>query len=137
MLVLMHKEATPQQAAAVMEVIEGRGLTALSMPGGTHTAIGIPIAIPPEMRERLASSLAVMAGVDHIVHVSRPFKLASREFHSASTIVTVKGVEIGGTPCGIMAGLPCPAYHHQKISPPARAAKKHGTILPCRAHTTT
>src|SRR5258708_28558535 len=125
MLVLMHKEATPQQAAAVMEVIEGRGLTALSMPGGTHTAIGIPIAIPPEMRERLASSLALMAGVDHIVHVSRPFKLASREFHSASTIVSVKGVEIGGPPCVIMAG-PCAPWGAPAEFSPARARINDG-----------
>jgi 3-deoxy-7-phosphoheptulonate synthase len=128
MLVLMHKEATPEQTAAVIEVIEGRGLAALSMPGGTHTAIGIPSAIPPEMREWLASSLAVMAGVDHIVHVSRPFKLASREFHSASTIVSVKGVEIGGPACVVMAG-PCAVESHDQIFAAARAVKAAGAKL--------
>src|SRR5215467_3547787 len=122
MLVLMHAEATPEQAAAVIEVIEGRGLKALSMPGGTHTAIGIPSAIPPDMREWLANSLAIMAGVDHIVHVSRPFKLASREFHSASTIVKVREVEIGGQACVIMAG-PCAVESRQQIFAAANAVR--------------
>ena len=128
MLVLMHAEATPEQTSAVIEVIEGRGLTALSMPGGTHTAIGIPSAIPPDMREWLASSLAVMAGVDHIVHVSRPFKLASREFHSVSTIVTVRDVKIGGSACVVMAG-PCAVESHDQIFAAARAVKDAGAKL--------
>src|SRR5438105_821002 len=128
MLVLMHTEATSEQTAAVIKVIEGRGLTALSMPGGTHTAIGIPSAIPPEMREWLASSLAIMAGVDHIVHVSRPFKLASREFHSVSTIVSVRGVEIGGSACVVMAG-PCAVESRDQIFASARAVKDAGAKI--------
>lgn len=128
MLVLMHAEATPEQAAAVIEVIEGRGLKALSMPGGTHTAIGIPSAIPPDMREWLASSLAIMAGVDHIVHVSRPFKLASREFHAAPTIVKVRDVEIGGQNCVMMAG-PCAVESRDQIFAAARAVKDAGAKL--------
>src|SRR5262245_9218659 len=114
MIVLMQADASPEQTAGVIGAIEARGLRALSMPGGNTTAIGIPSAIPPEMREGLANYLGTMPGVDHIVHVSRPYKLASREFHPQTTIVDVAGVQIGGNGCVIMAG-PCAVENRDQI----------------------
>ena len=114
MIVLMHAEATAAQTAGVIEAIEARGLRALPMPGGEHTAIGIPSAIPPEMRDGLAGLISTMPGVDHVVHVSRPYKLASREFHPASTVVQVGGAEIGGAACVVMAG-PCAVESREQI----------------------
>src|SRR5205823_855334 len=82
MIVLMHKGATAEQVGAVMELIDARGLRPVNMPGGDHVAVGVASAIAPELREPLANSLVALPGVDHVVHVSRPYKLASREFHA-------------------------------------------------------
>src|SRR2546423_1625477 len=96
MIVLMQADATRAQIDDMIALIESRGWSTLARPAGEHTAIGIPSAIPPDLRQNLADSLSILAGVDHIVHVSRPYKLVSREFHSAPTIIKVKDVEIGG-----------------------------------------
>ncbi len=128
MIVLMHADASPEQTAGVIEAIEVRGLRALSMPGGEHTAIGIPSAIPPEMRDGLASLLSTMPGVDRVVHVSRPYKLASREFHPASTIVDVSDVRFGGEACVVIAG-PCAVENREQIIAAARAVKASGAKL--------
>src|SRR5919199_1707731 len=106
MIVLMHKEATADQVDRVVAAIDGRGLRALRPPGGEHVAVGIASAIAPEIREELAGSLTALPGVSHVVHVSRPYKLASREFQLAQTVVKVRDGEIGGRAWVIIAG-PC------------------------------
>src|SRR5947209_118144 len=91
MMILMHTSATSDEIALVIASIEARGLSAVNMPGGDHVAIGIASAIAPEMRQGLADSLAVMSGVDHIVHVSRPLKLL-KEAGERAGIATVTEV---------------------------------------------
>src|SRR2546423_15203293 len=103
MILLMQKTATAEEADRVVEAIEARGLRALRLPGGDHLAIGIASAIAPEIREELAGALTALEGVSHVVHVSRPYKLASREFRSENTVVDVAGVSIGGTECVVIA----------------------------------
>src|SRR5207247_9185112 len=110
----MHKHATPAHVSGVIEAIESRELRALNLPGGDHVAIGIASNIPPDQRESLADSLSVMPGVDHVVHVSRPYKLASREFHAQSTIVKVRDVEFGTDRCVVIAG-PCAVGSRDRV----------------------
>ena len=128
MIVLMHAESTPEQSRAVIEAIESRGLKALDMPGGDHVAIGIASAIPPEMREGLANALQTLPGVDHVVHVSRPYKLASREFHAQQTIVKVRDAEFGGKGCVVVAG-PCAVENRDQILESARIVKQAGARM--------
>jgi 3-deoxy-7-phosphoheptulonate synthase len=128
MIVLMQKGASEEETAAVLRAIDARGLRAVNMPGGEHVAIGIASAIAPDLREELAGTLEVLPGVSHVVHVSRPYKLASREFHAAPTVVRVRDVEIGGPECVIMAG-PCAVESREQIVAAARAVKEAGAKL--------
>jgi 3-deoxy-7-phosphoheptulonate synthase len=128
MIVLMQKGASDEETAAVLRAIGARGLRALNMPGGEHVAIGIASAIAPDLREELAGTLGVLPGVSHVVHVSRPYKLASREFHAAPTVVGVRDVEIGGPECIVMAG-PCAVESREQIFAAARAVKEAGAKL--------
>jgi 3-deoxy-7-phosphoheptulonate synthase len=128
MIILMHKGVAPEQAEAVIKTIEARGLTALNMPGDDNVAIGIASFISPDERYPLADALLVMPGVYHVVHVSRPYKLASREFHRAQTIVKVRDVEIGGDTCVVMAG-PCAVESEDQIFAAARAVKAAGAKI--------
>jgi 3-deoxy-7-phosphoheptulonate synthase len=128
MIVLMHKDATAEQVESVMDSIQAQGLRALNLPGGDHVAIGIASAIPPDLREPLADALAGLPGVDHVVHVSRPYKLASREFHAAQTQVKVRGVEFGGSACVIIAG-PCAVENREQIFAAARAVRQAGAKM--------
>lgn len=128
MIVLMHRDATSTQIACVVELIESHGLRAQEMPGGDHIAVGIPSAIPPELRPSLADSLSALPSVSNVVHVSRPYKLASREFHPMSTIVRVRDVEIGGREPVIIAG-PCAIESREQIMAAAQAVKKAGARI--------
>ncbi|MBM3496817.1 MAG: 3-deoxy-7-phosphoheptulonate synthase, partial [Armatimonadetes bacterium] len=113
---------------SVSDLIAGRGLRPLELPGGDHTAIGIASAISPDERESLADLLRGCPAVSNVVHVSRPYKLVSREFHAASTEVRVGEVVIGGDTLVVMAG-PCAIESREQLVAAARAAKASGARM--------
>ena len=125
MMVLMRAEAGPEQIQAVMTRIAAESLQALRLPGDERVAIGIASAIPPDLREPLTQALSALHGVDHVVQISRPYKLASREFRGVDTVVEVKGVKIGGAACVVMAG-PCSVESREQIFETARIVQAGG-----------
>lgn len=102
MLVVMSKQATPEQIDAVVAAIEAKGCTARPIPGGQRVAIGV-LHNPGAMD---AAYFMTFPGVKDAIPVTRPYKLVSREFQPEDTVVRVGDVAIGhGGPC-IIAG-PC------------------------------
>jgi 3-deoxy-7-phosphoheptulonate synthase len=128
MIVVMSVSASDAEIQQVVSAIEARSLKALTMPGGERVAIGIPSAIPPELREGLAQALGALPSVDHVAHVSRPYKLASREFHRSDTIVEVRGVAFGGPTIQVMTG-PCAVESYDQMCEAARVAKQAGATV--------
>ena len=128
MIVVMHKDATREQIARVMDQIAAAGLRPVDMPGGERTAVGVASAIPPELRGPLTSQLESLPGVQHVTQVSRPYKLASREFHPADTVVQVGEVAIGGSKVVLIAG-PCAVENREQMRAAARAVKEAGGSL--------
>ncbi len=125
MMVLMNQDATELQIDEVMERIEQHKMQALRLPGDDHVAIGVASSIPPDLREPLTLALSTLPGVDHVVQISRPYKLASREFRRVDTVVEIKGVRIGGNECVVMAG-PCSVESRDQIFAAAHAVQAAG-----------
>lgn len=125
MIVAMKSDATDAEVYEVVSRISSYGLNALDLPGGERHAIGIASSIPPDLRETLAEVIGSMAGVDHVTHVSRKYKLASREFREADTIVSIKGVSIGGKEVIVAAG-PCAIESREQLFEAAHAVKAAG-----------
>jgi 3-deoxy-7-phosphoheptulonate synthase len=126
MIVVMSVTAAEEDIRQVTSSIEARGLIALRMPGGDRMAVGIPSAIPPDMREPLFQALSVLSGVEHVAHVSRPYKLASREFHQADTVIEIKGIRFGGSQIQIIAG-PCSVESLSQMRSAAEVARAAGS----------
>jgi 3-deoxy-7-phosphoheptulonate synthase len=127
-IVVMSVSATVEEIQQVTQAIEAAALKPLVMPGGERTAIGIPSAIPPERREDLARLLESLPGVDHVAHVSRAYKLASREFHRADTVVRVRDAAIGGRTLQIIAG-PCAVESYEQLHAAAEAVRAAGAKM--------
>lgn len=125
MMVLMTADASVAQIDAVMVSITAHKMQALRLPGDEHVAIGVASAIPPDLRPRLFDALNALPGVDNVVHISRPYKLASREFRRIDTTFDLKGVTFGGSQCVIIAG-PCSVESREQIFASARAVKDAG-----------
>ncbi len=102
MLIVMDSTASPEMVKRVCDEIERLGLTAHSMPGAQRTAIGVT-----GNKARLDSNrILTMEGVGDIIHVTKPYKLVSREFFPENSVIDVDGVKVGGREFVIMAG-PC------------------------------
>src|SRR3954469_14325237 len=103
MMIVMTPEATEAHVDAVKARLETVGVHVLVLPGELTTAIGA-IGDPQGVAEL---GLEGMAGVDRVVPISRPYKLASSELaHHEATIVEVSGRRVGGGTFALIAG-PC------------------------------
>jgi 3-deoxy-7-phosphoheptulonate synthase len=102
-MIVMTPEATEAHIAAVRARLETVGVHVLVLPGELTTAIGA-IGDPQGVAEL---GLEGMPGVDRVVPISRPYKLASSELaHHEATVFEVDGRQVGGGTFTLIAG-PC------------------------------
>jgi 3-deoxy-7-phosphoheptulonate synthase len=125
MIVVMRSSATERDIQAVMARLTEHGLSGHLSQGEERSIIGVVgAAIPPTLREELE----VFEGVQEAVRITRPYKLAAREFHPQDTIVHVRGIPIGGAGCVVIAG-PCAVENERQIVETARAVRDAGATL--------
>lgn len=128
MIVAMSRAAQEPLLVSVEERIRSYGLEPIRLPGGERVAIGIMSAIPTDQREDIATALSLLEGVDHITHVSRPYKLVSREFNQVDTVVSVGDAHFGSKRIVLIAG-PCSVESDEQMLSAARAAKEAGATV--------
>src|ERR1700732_1689150 len=124
MLVVMQSHATQEQIDQVIVAIQRMNLQPHPMPGPTRTAIGITgnnSAID-------ARSLEVLPGVEDLVRVTKPFKLASREVHEADTFLRRSHTTIGPVTFTVIAG-PCSVENEDMILRSAEFLREQGVNL--------
>ncbi len=104
MLIVMKTSASEDQVRSVCEKIEQLGLRPHPMPGATRTAIGIT----GNQSDIDTGSFDEMAGVQEVIHVSKAYKLVSRELKDERTVVRFPAMDasIGGSEIAVIAG-PC------------------------------
>lgn len=125
MLIVMHHNATDEQIIAVEQAVEAMGFKASPIPGSMRTAIGV-LGNQGYVDD---SSIRDLPGVRECIHVSKPYKLVSRDFHPESTVVTVGGVKVGdGHPPVMMAG-PCSIESEAQMLAAAAVVKAAGAHI--------
>jgi 3-deoxy-7-phosphoheptulonate synthase len=125
-MVVMTPQAGDDEIAAVVARLEAVGVHAKVMPGELTTAIGA-IGDPEGVR---ALALEGMPGVDQVIPISRPYKLASSELsHDSPTSFEVNGRGVGGdAPFCLIAG-PCTVESREQTLAVAQAVEPHATML--------
>ena len=124
MIVVMSHNSTQEQLALVTERIEARGLRAQLSTGVERTVVGVLGGIPSEFKDEME----LLPGVAEVVLISKPYKLASREFHPDGSVVRVGNAEIGGPEPVIMAG-PCSVENEDQMVSTALAVKAAGATV--------
>jgi 3-deoxy-7-phosphoheptulonate synthase len=102
MIIVLRPDSTPDQIGHVLDRIRELGFRPHLSKGELRTIIGV---IGDENRLQV-QPLQAIPGVEQVLPILKPFKLASREFHSGDTIVEVGPVKIGGGHLAMIAG-PC------------------------------
>src|SRR4051812_13520597 len=123
MMVVMTPGATKEQVAAVVARLKTTGVHVLTMPGELTTAIGA-IGDPEGVREL---GLEGLPGVDRVVPISRPYKLASSELtHHEPTRFEIAGRSVGGGDTFCLVAGPCTVETLEGTLEVARAVKAAG-----------
>jgi 3-deoxy-7-phosphoheptulonate synthase len=102
MIIVLRANSTDREIDHVIERIKELGFKAHLSRGEHRTIIGV---IGDESKLQ-AEPLQAIPGVEQVLAVLKPFKLASREFNKKDTVVAVGKVKIGGGSLAMIAG-PC------------------------------
>jgi len=121
MIVVMKPGATRDEVQHVAQRVEEMGLRSHLIHGTERTVIA---AIGDK---RLASkeALAVCPGVDRVVPILAPYKVASREVHAETSVVDVAGMAVGGRKLALIAG-PCAIESKEQLLGIAAEVKAAG-----------
>jgi len=118
----MQADATAEQLEHVIKKIEDLGYRPHVMHGVERNVIG---AIGDERGKARLQVIESMAGVESVVPILKPYKLASLEVRKERTVIEVKGASIGGQDLMVIAG-PCSVESEEQILASARAVKEAG-----------
>jgi 3-deoxy-7-phosphoheptulonate synthase len=121
MLVVMQQGATEEQIEHVIERLTDLGFDVHRSTGVIHTVLG---GVGGKYDFDLAV-FEVMEGVKEAHRIVSPYKLASRSFRPAGTIVQVGDVAIGGENVPVMAG-PCSVENRDQIEQSAEIVARGG-----------
>jgi len=121
MIIVLGRGHTEEQREAAHRRIEELGYRVVPIVGVERTILA---AVGHEDKTPL-QSLESMAGVEAVIPILKPFKLASSEYREAPTVVDVAGEKIGGQRLAVIAG-PCAVESEEQVLECARIAKEHG-----------
>lgn len=121
MIVVMKPQATEQEVQHMAERVESMGLKAHVIVGTERTVI----AAIGDKRDHTKQALESGAGVDDVVPILAPYKVASREVKPEPTTVVAGSLAVGPQHLGVIAG-PCSVENEEQILQSARAVKQAG-----------
>jgi 3-deoxy-7-phosphoheptulonate synthase len=120
MVVVMRERATEAQVQAVIAQLVEMGFDVHRSTGATRTVIG---AVGDGTGD--PQLLEVQDGVQEVLRITEPYKLASRTFKPENTVVTIGDVRVGGDEVIVMAG-PCSAESEEQVEATAAAVRRAG-----------
>ncbi len=125
MVVVMQKGASEEAVNRVLGEIRSLGFSPHVSEGEERLLIG---AIGPAPTEEVREHLSALHGVDTVVRITKPYKLASREFRHDDSAVTVGDVTIGDGAFVVAAG-PCGVESREQLDAAADIGQRHGARI--------
>lgn len=125
MIIVMRPTATPDEINHLCEKVKEMGLTPQVSRGVERTIIGV---IGEEEKLRV-KPLEAFPGVESVMAIMKPFKLASRDFRPEPTVFEMgNGVKVGGKKIVVMAG-PCSVEGKEMLFKTAESVKRSGATF--------
>jgi 3-deoxy-7-phosphoheptulonate synthase len=121
MVIVMKELADDEQIQRVIAQLVEMGFDVHRSTGALRTVIGA-VGGNRQFDPRL---LEVLDGVQEVLRITEPYKLASRTFRPENTVITIDDLRIGGDEVVVMAG-PCSAESEDQVEATAAAVKKAG-----------
>jgi 3-deoxy-7-phosphoheptulonate synthase len=123
-IIVMSRRASEPELQAVVERVREIGLRPEVSRGEDRAVVGVIGTNAYAYREAFSH----LPAIQEIVQITKPFKLASREFQPRNTVVDVSGVAIGGEELVVMAG-PCSVEGEEMLLETARFVASRGARI--------
>jgi 3-deoxy-7-phosphoheptulonate synthase len=124
MIVVMRSGASRKSVEAVVDRVRELGFREHLSAGEERTIIGV-IGDERALNE---GTFRTMDGVEKVVRILTPYKLASRDFHPRDTVVPINGTSVGDRQVAIMAG-PCAVESREQVMETAQAVQEAGAHI--------
>jgi 3-deoxy-7-phosphoheptulonate synthase len=125
MIIVLKKTATPQELEHICTKVRELGLTPNVSRGIERTVIGVI----GEEEKLQVQPLEAFPGVESVMAILKPYKLASRDYKAENTEFDMSnGVKVGGKKIVVMAG-PCSVEDYDMLLAVAKAVKKSGATF--------
>jgi len=131
MIIVLKRDATPEQQAHIVDLVEQWGLTPKVSIGAERTVIGV-VGDESVLRSK---PLEAFPGVESVMPVLKPYKQVSSEMQAETTRIALPAVRedtaetiIGGREIIVMAG-PCAIESYEGLSAIAREVKTAGARM--------
>jgi 3-deoxy-7-phosphoheptulonate synthase len=123
-VIVLEQNATDKQIRNVIKHLEDYGFQIHESQGVQNLVLGA-IGVKPDFDTR---KIKVLPGVADVYRVTVPYKLASRNFHPADSVIKIKDVEIGGNKIVMIAG-PCSIESEEQVFRLAETVAKSGAKI--------
>lgn len=123
MVIVLSKKIKEEDKKHLKKFLLNRGFKVREIVGEEETIIGAVGVAPIDIRE-----VELLPGVQRVIPISSPYKLASRELQKEDTIVSIGKVKIGGLRIAVIAG-PCAVESREQIFESARLIRESGGIM--------
>ncbi|HUO76833.1 MAG TPA: 3-deoxy-7-phosphoheptulonate synthase [Thermodesulfovibrionales bacterium] len=126
-IIVLRPDATDEALRHLLKKLESKGLSAHVSKGTERTIVGV-IGDTSRVTEEEEDAIRVMTGVENVMRILKPYKLASRDFKTENTLIDVKGRVIGGKKIQVIAG-PCAIENKTLIMNIAEKVKEAGAAF--------
>ena len=123
MIVVLKHLLAQQDKKNIIKILETRGFKVREIVGEEETILGAVGVSGIDLHE-----IEMLEGVDRVIPISKPYKLASRELRQKDSIVKVHDISIGGDRIVIIAG-PCAVESRQQIMQIAESVAGSGAVI--------
>jgi len=124
MIIIMGRDVTDEQISRVVNKLETAGLKANISRGIERTVIGA-IGDERKLNEEMFTPLP---GVESAMHVTKQYKIVSRESHKSDSIIDIGGIQLGGNQIQVIAG-PCSVETQEQMDLSAQYVHEAGCRL--------
>ena len=123
MIVVLEHNIKPADKKHIVTFLEDKGFRIREIQGEEETILGAVGIVPIDLRQ-----VEILPGVARVIPITKPYKLASREFKKQDTSIPVGPVKIGGSRIAVIAG-PCAVESRQQILEVASLVRESGAVI--------
>jgi len=123
MVIVLEKNISDEDKQRIRTFLEKYSVRVNEIVGEDETIFGAVGRIGFDPRE-----VEILPGVQRVIPITKPYKMASREFKRDNTIVNVRGVKIGGSRVTVIAG-PCAVESREQMMESAARVAESGAVM--------